>query len=75
MTGILADFDKWFDEQHGKRPSADPIHVLEYDKNEKNYAASKATALLDLCKLWDYRKMSARYAFNACNRKIKHACD
>ena len=64
---MKSEFLKWFKEQHGKRPCATDIFVLESE-----YIISKTTAenkldLLIRTKEWDARKESALYAWQVEN--------
>ena len=58
-------FLTWFIEQHGDRPSNKPTHELIEDKNNKVVVAENARRLVAACDLWDEKKTSALYAWQA----------
>lgn len=61
----MSAFEAWFVEQHGKRPSNDPITVLADEVSKHESAAHRARHTLRLVEEWEMRYTSALYAWNA----------
>ena len=66
-----SEFVRWFEEQHGKRPSNKPTDELMADRNSKLSVASNAERLVEACELWDMKQTSALYAWQAARSNVK----
>ncbi len=58
-------FDKWFQEQHGKRPSKKPLHILGQEVIKAEMALNRAKSAYHDASIYDQKKTSALYAWNA----------
>lgn len=58
-------FEKWFIEQHGKRPSSMEDCILEQDWLGKSLKEIVAKDLMVKTRQWDARHTSALYAWQA----------
>ena len=58
-------FSEWFIGQHGARPSRKPIAELRKDRDEKLSDADAAVRLVAACELWEAKRTSAFYAWQA----------
>lgn len=61
----VSEFSKWFESQHGKRPSKLPLDELMADRNNKCSIAENAKYLVDRCNMWEEKRTSALYAWQA----------
>jgi hypothetical protein len=59
------DFAEWFVSQHGKRPSSKNMDVLMRERNYLAAQADRAARLVEACELWDERRTSALWAWQA----------
>lgn len=65
------DFDRWFEAQHGKRPSKKELHVL---RDEISDAAAKLSMLQSehmLTAQWEAQRTSALYAWQIKDKDKK----
>lgn len=62
------DFETWFVEQHGPRPSAKAIFDLQKEQADYERRARLAKDELLACVLWEAQMKSAQYAWYARNR-------
>lgn len=58
-------FDKWFQEQHGKRPSKKPLHVLGQEVIKAEMALNRAKHAFHEASTYEQKRTSALYAWNA----------
>lgn len=61
-------FDEWFVAQHGKRPSKKSLDELMRERNEFASRADEARRLAEACDLWEKRRTSALWAWQASLR-------
>lgn len=64
-------FSKWFEAQHGKRPSDKPSWVLEAEVNMARASLAAAQGLYEHCEAWDARFQSALYAWQIKDEEKK----
>jgi hypothetical protein len=68
------DFEQWFTEQHGKKPSAGKTLIeLQTDYDDKQAAADRAQQLYQERRLWEEKFTSALYAWQA--KKLEYHRD
>ena len=61
----MSEFLRWFEAQHGNRPSNLPTHQLRNLYVMADNRAKDALSLLEACELYDAKAQSALYAWNA----------
>ena len=66
---IYSEFQSWFEEQHGKRPSMLPLIELRAEVSRAKVLLSEKQELFDKCKDWDNMANSALYAWNAMGKR------
>ena len=60
-----SEFEIWFEEMYGKRPSRKPNEAIVSDLYKKERISNMARRLYKDCELWDEKEKSASYAWNA----------
>ncbi len=65
MTKLTSAFESWFVAQHGKRPSDLPIDELVAMHNQARRDEDHTRYLLAQVEMWEEKKTSALYAWNA----------
>ncbi len=66
-----SEFAKWFEAQHGKRPTHLALDYMRANVSDMRAALMRAEQLLELTLDWERRRDSALYAWNAKPEKAK----
>ena len=66
---IYSEFQSWFEEQHGKRPSKLFLIELREEIHRTQEALREKQEMYDKCKDWDNRSISALYAWNEMEKR------
>ena len=65
----MSEFDKWFEAQHGPRCVFALADLNDHDLHDKIQSGRLAEQVLRLRELWDAKRTSALYAWNAAKEK------